>query len=356
MPSWGYLTLIAVAAVALLAATGWWRLAFVVFRIRATSMTVNRLGLAVSDPDDVKRVNSVLQCFAGGFNAVISRPRTLAWRRYCDTAPALYEPFAHEGAAMGFTLRRLFRYRAGDFEDLVVKPRPGMRYLYYVGLGFWSGMRNHGPQRLERVVRGLDPLHRYLCYDGYGFKHGFFDYPKDPQCLRRLDALDGYARNATYQGVGRAFFFRFMDRSDLLIDHAGRLGVHARDAAAGMGLAAVFVFPDRLEVARQLGADLPREWHDDFHLGMCFGLKARSINDPDQFARDLARAGPDVQTAVWASIRECDRVELQVRAEGPDDAYEQWRRRVTVWMAQHIEYPLARVGPQTPKPAQRQPA
>ena len=351
-----FIALLTAAGVGLLAITGWWRLAFVVFRIRAGSMTVDRLGLAVSAPEDVQRVNAVLGSFAGGFNAMITSPRASGWRRYCDSRPALYAPFAHEGAAMGFVPRRLLRYRPADFEASVVKPRPGMRYLYYVGLGFWSGMRNHSPQRLARVVRGLDPLHSYLCYDGYGFKHGFFDYPRDPRSLDRLEALEGYARNAACQGVGRAFFFLFVERSDLLIEHAGRLGAYAGDVAAGMGLASVFVFPDRLEVAQRLATDLPQEWHDEFHLGMCFGLKARSISAPEQFEGYLQRAAPAVRDAVWASIRECDRVELQVRAEGCDDAYRQWRRRVAAWMAEHIEYPLVRAKTQAPEPAQHQPA
>ncbi|HUU83078.1 MAG TPA: DUF1702 family protein, partial [Phycisphaerae bacterium] len=297
MPVSAYIVLIGAVGLCLLAVTGWWRLAFLAFRVRPASMTVQRLGLAVSDPADVHRVNTILQSFASGFNAMISRPRAPQWRRYCDSLPALFGPFAHEGAAMGFTLRRLFGYRSADFEDLIVKPRPDMRYLYYVGLGFWSGMRSHGPRRLGRVVRGLDTLHLYLCYDGYGFKHGFFDYPRNPQCLGRLDAFQGYARNAAYQGVGRAFFFRFMQRTDLLIEHVRRLGDYAADAAGGMGLASVFVFPDRLEVARKLATALPLEWHDDFHVGMCFGLKARSLNDPEQFERDLAGADADVRAA-----------------------------------------------------------
>jgi hypothetical protein len=356
MEPWAYIAAVVAAVGTVLAATGWWRLAFVVFRIRASSLTVERLGLALSDPDDIKRINTLLGTFAGGFNATITRARDSGWRVHCDSVPALFAPFAHEGAAMGFTLRRLFRYRPADFEKLIVKLRPEMRYLYYVGLGFWSGMRNHSPQRLRRVVRGLDPLHSYLCYDGYGFKHGFFDYPRDPKRLRRLDALEGYARNAAYQGVGRAFFFRFLERPDLLVEHTRRLGQHAVDAASGMGLAAVFVFPERLDVARRLATALPREWHDDFHLGMCFGLKARSINDPDQFERDLAVAEPAARDAVWASIRECDRVELQVRAQDCDDAFELWRRRVTAWMAQHIEYPMVQTGSEAPQPVRQQTA
>ena len=340
MGHWPY-TISAVALlVVVLLVTGWWRLAFSLFALRPDRMTVKQLALAVSAPADVERVDTILGSFAGGFNAMIVAPSSSGWQHYCDSLPVLYRPFAHEGAAMGYTLRNLFHYRSGDFEERLVKRRPEFRYLYYVGLGFWSGQRNHSADRLSRIVNGLDPLHGYLCYDGYGFKHAFFDYPKEPRRLRQLNTLNGYARNAAYQGVGRAFFFLFMARPDLLVEHIRRLGEFAVDAAAGVGLAAVFVNPDRLDEARQLGMKLPSEWHDHFHLGMCFGLKARAINDWDQFERDISPLDPRIREAVYSSIRECDRVELIVRDEHNADGYRHWRERVTQWMVDNIEYPL----------------
>jgi hypothetical protein len=308
-------------------------------------MTVGRLGLAVSDAANVDRVNSILVHFVGGFNQMLTQPTVDACRRYCDRLPVLFQPFAHEGVAMGYTLRHLFRYDAGRFEESLVKVRPDFRYLYYVGLGFWSGMRGHALRRLHRVTAGLDPMYRYLCYDGYGFKHAFFDYPGDPSRLRRLDGLSGYERNAAYHGVGRAMFFLFMDRPDLMIDHVASLGDMAEEAAAGIGLAAVFVNPDRLQLARELARAMPARWRPHFHLGMCFGLKARSINNLDQFETDMAEVDEPIRDAVFASIRECDRVELLVRSEDRDDGYREWRQRVTAWMTGHIVYPLSEVVP-----------
>ena len=159
--------------------TGWWRLAFAVVAIRRSRMTIEHLGFRVTLPDQVERVNGILDSFAGGFNAMIAWPSFSGWARYCDSLPVVYRPFAHEGAAMGYCLRRLFRYSPTEFEERIVRARPQFRYLSYVGLGFWSGMRGHDPTRLARIVDGLDTLHGYLCYDGYGFKHGFFDYLKD---------------------------------------------------------------------------------------------------------------------------------------------------------------------------------
>jgi len=330
-------------AVALMGARGWWRYGFLPFTIRPKRMTVARLGLNVTSPVNVERVDSILRHFIGGFNAMITKPTTAACRAHCESTPDLYRPFAEEGLAMGYTLRHLFRYRPAEFEARIVKPHPEFRYLYYVGLGFWSGLRKHSQPKLARIVEELDPLHRYLCYDGYGFSCAFFELPRDAHALRRLDALDGYARKAAYQGVGRALWFQEMDRPEMLIERIRSSGDDAEDVAAGVGLASVFVNPDRLVEAQSLAERMPEAWREHFHLGMCFALKARSINDLDRFERDMARLDPKVREAAWASVRECDRIELLVRAERRPDGYSTWRQQVTAWMKEHIRYPLAGV-------------
>jgi hypothetical protein len=327
-----------IVVVALL--VGWWRIALAPLKIRPGRMTVSRLGLGVHDASNIERVNSILASFLSGFNRTLTARSLTGAVAHCDAQPALNRPFAHEGLAMAYTPRRLMRYSAEDFETRIVKPNPEFRYLYYVGLGFWAGMRNQAPHRLSRITEQLDPLHRFLCFDGYGFKIAFFDWPKNHATLRRLDRFNGYERNAAYQGVGRALYFLHMDEPERMIERTASLGDHAVDAAAGIGLAAVFVSPDRLERAIELAAHMPASWQPHVHLGMCFGLKARSINDLEQFERDVERMPPPTCEAIFASIRECDRLELLVRSERVDDGYRVWRQRVTAWMEGHVAYPL----------------
>ena len=334
---------ISVVIVAVLAGTGWWRFTFHAFAIRPSQMTVKKLKLLVHSAEDRHRVDTILANFAGGFNAMITARNEATWRRHGETVDPLYRSFAEEGVAMGYTPRRLFRYSANDFEAVVVKPSPEFRYLHYVGLGFWSGMQNHSAARVARIVDGLDPLHRFLGYDGYGFKHAFFDYRKNPDVLEKLGALEGYAKNSAYQGVGRAFYFLFMDDTETLIRHTRQTGENAVDVAAGLGLAATFINPDRLGRAQALGCALPKAWQPHFHLGMCFALKARSINDRDFLERCVAELEPDTREAVWASIRECDRIELLIRSELSElhgNGYQQWRSRMTEWLGEHIEFPM----------------
>jgi hypothetical protein len=351
-----YIALAAMLALVVLAVTGWWRLAFLPFRINPAQMTVSRRGLAVTEPADVERVEAILQSFAHGFNKMIARPSGTAWRRYCNVLPALYEPFAQEGAAMGHTLRRLFRYRPEAFETEIVGAHPEFRYLHYVGLGFWSGMRNHTPARVMQITERLDPLLGQLVYDGYGFKHGFFDYQRDASCFDRFDGLTGYARNVAYQGAGRSFWFLYMNDHDALIEHLGRLGTFATDGAGGSGLAAAFVNPDRFDVAQAFAVKLPEAWQPHFQLGLCFGLKARSAGEPAWFAANLEAGDAETAEAIRAAIDACDRIEHETRAAGGDDPYRRWRESVTQWMASHLEYPLAAVRTTSPVSRLHEPA
>ena len=80
-------------------------------------------------------------------------------------------------------------------------------------------MQKHSPEKVGRIAGGLDPLHQYLVDDGYGFKTAFFDYRSNPPSRRTLDRLNGYGRNAAYQGVGSAFWFLYRDEHDAMIHH-----------------------------------------------------------------------------------------------------------------------------------------
>ena len=65
-------------------------------------------------------------------------------------------------------------------------------------------------------------------------RYGAIDQVREETLLRlqsRFAALPGYAKNAAFQGVGRAMYFRFMARPDLMIDQIRRLGPKYRAMA-----------------------------------------------------------------------------------------------------------------------------
>lgn len=360
------LIVVAIGIAVVAAVTGVWRLAFTPFRIPKRQLTIPRLGLCVHEPARVERVGSVLDTFARGFNSMLTARTPDAALREIEQFPTLYRPFAEEGLAMGYVPRNLFRFRPTDFERRIVEQRDEHCYLHYVGVGFWFGLRNVDPAHVVQRTSGLDPLHEYLVFDGYGFARAFFEYPKNDHALERLLEFPGYARNAAFQGVGRAFCFLYLEDHRKLVEHIQRYPRHSADVAAGIGLASVFIFPDQPELARTIGRSMPAECRPHFHLGMCFGWKARARSNAPAFDRWLSILCPASAESIRQAIAECDRVEQQVRRSlvpadrapktdrfqrtgkpcGFDDdvqnicGYRTWRQRVTVWLEKNVEFPF----------------
>lgn len=335
---WYLLTAVASLFV-ILAVTGAWRIALRPFRIDARAMSPAALGFQIADPTDLDRVDGICRAFAGGFNAMITAPKWQTWSRNTDRQEVFYRPFADEGAAMGFALRKLGRFTPAGFESAVVAQRPAYRYLHYVGLGFWSAMRDHPPRHIERLIAGLDPLHGMLCLDGYGFKFGFFDF--EVAALRdRFAQLPGYARNVAYQGLGRSLWFRFMGSPERLIENIGVFDRYANDVAAGIGLAVVFTTIDRPRRGFDVLDRIPSVWRDDVQLGMCFAYKARSLNDPERFERQVDSLESSRRAAVRGAVQQCDAIEAVVRADGAADGYRRWRESLREWLREQIEYPF----------------
>lgn len=333
-----------VLIIAFLALTGTWHLGFRPFRINADRMTAERLGFRVSDPRDIEIVDGIGQAFAGGFNRMIASRSASAWSDFAKQRSAFFRSFAHEGAATGYRLRKPWSFSPSRFEADLVRTHSGYRHLHYVGLGFFAGMRNHRPDRLQKIVEELDPLHGMLCWDGYGFKFGFFDFGRNPECVTRFNRLPGYAANVAYQGLGRSLWFRFMDTPDQLVSTLRSFGDYAADAASGVGLASVFAAIDRPERGLAVIQKLPAEWHRNVQLGMCFGYKARAINDPEYFAEILARLDSRKREAIETAIRECDAVEAHIRADGGADGYRRWREQLAASLEMCIQYPFVAVG------------
>jgi hypothetical protein len=304
-------------------------------------MTVSALGFHVHDPADVATVENICGAFAGGFNMMLTaKSRRRGWE-FSDSQPMFLRPFAEEGAAMAYPLRDMFRFTPERFERDVVARRAQYAYLHYVGLGFWHAMRNSAPQKVGRIVSRLDPLHGMLCWDGYGFKVGFFDYERDPSAVGRLAEITGYARHVAHQGLGRSLWFRYLGDPNRLIEALESLGPFAPDAASGVGLASTFASINRPAQAFRLVEQFPEVWRGHALLGMTFGYKARALCSPEFFDCKIATLDQERRGAIRAAVAQCDLVESQVGREGGSDGYRRWRDRLIEWLEEHVEYPFA---------------
>ena len=304
-------------------------------------MRWDRLGMRLRTRNDQQRVETVCEVVAGGFNAMICGPDDQSWWDYCQGLEPHWQPFAREGASMGYALRHVLGPGRGRFEQNVVRAHPEGTYMYYVGRGLWHGMRYGKTARLDRETETLDAMYGMLCYDGFGFKYGFFDYGKILGLTERLMGLAGYRRRAAMQGIGRTLWFQFMNDADRLVAEIRRFDPRAHaDLAAGLGLASVFVHTNALEAVWSLAASMPEAWRSDFQLGLSFGLRAREMNGPAYFEECLTRIPQARRKGIRQAMRECDRIEREVRASGQADGYRLWREGLTEWMDNNLKYPM----------------
>jgi hypothetical protein len=180
-----------------------------------------------------------------------------------------------------------------EAERALLEMHPGFRYLYYVGLGFWFGMRHPGrPSSLEALAAHVDPIHFPLCYDGFGFKIGFYDYPGRKAMRRLADDCPPEQAPFIHQGFGRALFFVFKDDEEGFERARGAVSPERRgDMTFGRSLAVAFTGVDRPDaILKYVEAAAGEEDRAARLGGVTWGLAAREMNDPDYLGRCLGAA------------------------------------------------------------------
>lgn len=273
------------------------------------------------------------ETFLTGYHAALldARPEPLAERLEAEVERG-WRSFAYEGAGMGVALTdALFpRLSRGPsrLQELLAGPGAPHRYLVLVGAG-WTFARL--PRRHGRALAGLDPVLRWLAYDGYGFHHGYFGWRRSIEARRVPRRLRGYARHVFDQGLGRSLWFvQGMNPERIATSIAGFPRGRRGDLWSGVGLASAFAggLPTAgLEELRHRAGD----WLPHAGQGVAFAAKARLACD---------EGTPWLETACsvlcGASASELAAVTDRTLADLPDDggslaaaepAYETWRRQ-----------------------------
>lgn len=175
------------------------------FGISVAETEVARRGFRVDDPGVRSRLEAIGRTFVAGYHAGLREPDPSALARRLDAIDLERRGFAYEGAAMALALRdSLMPWRRSAWRAFRDGPGDGHAYMVHVGAG-WALARLGAPTR--RVIAAMDPLLRWLAFDGFGFHQGYFHF-RDPAAGREAPrALRGYERDAFDQGLGRSLWF-----------------------------------------------------------------------------------------------------------------------------------------------------
>jgi hypothetical protein len=280
-------------------------------------------GFAGSDPETQLALENIGQTFIGGYNSALAARDVDAVLDYVGTIPAAERGFATEGAVMGAAVIDALPFRRPLLPTCIAAFRSDFTYLAHVGAG-WSLARV--PWRRRSVLATLDPIHRWLAFDGLGFHDAYFYHRRVLAGWRR--ERKGYAAHAYDQGVGRALWFV---AGGSAASATGMISVFTTarrsDLWSGLGLAMAYAGPvssgEIVETFQAAGAN-----GAGFAQGVAFACEARVL------ARHVPTHTDLTARAVWGvGAEHLSGLVREARgrlAEQDDELprYEIWRRSV----------------------------
>jgi hypothetical protein len=302
----------------------WGKARKALFGIRPAEVTFARRGFRAAGGAR-QRLEQIGRTFLDGYHAALeeSDPQALAGRLRGAGEEAC--GFAFEGAAMGLALLdRLTPWRADRLGAFLRGPGAPHAYMVHVGAG-WAVARLGG--RVVRLGGTLDPVLRWLVYDGCGFHEGYFRWRRCVAGRAVPRYATGYARRAFDQGLGRSLWFVCgADIAAIARTIEEFPPARRPDLWSGVGLAAAYaggVGARALdELARASGPSRPQ-----FAQGVAFAAKARQrAGNPAGHTELACRAVCGLSAA--AAARVTDDALAGLAAEEAEPAYEVWRRRI----------------------------
>lgn len=221
-------------------------------------------------------LESAGRAFITGLNAALCAGSTAELAGRVAEVDGARAGFAWEGAGMGAAIRDLMTPFGDRVAALLAGPAAAYPHLVHVGVG-WAYAR------LRRRPRGggrpaLDPMLRWLAWDGYGFHRGFFaaDQVIGGQRLER--GLSPDQRAVRDQGLGRALWFHECADPDAVALRIGEFAPGRRaDLWSGVGLAATYAGGATDDELVRLVA-LCGRYHAQLAQGSAFAAQARLVS------------------------------------------------------------------------------
>jgi hypothetical protein len=304
-----------------------------IFGLSPEEATFARRGFHASDAGARQYLEHIGYTFLEGYHAALedAQPDTLALT--LNTVEPELRGFAFEGAAMALTLLdQLTPWHSRRFRAFVEGPGTAHVYMVHVGAG-WALARL--PWRLDRALHQLDPLLRWLAIDGFGFHEGYFHWPRYIAQQALPQRLTGYARRVFDQGLGRSLWF--VEGADVNRISATVATFHpARQADlwSGVGLACSYAGGvDRSAIEALRTAAEP--YQPQLTQGVAFAAKARQrAGNPAPHTTLACEILCGLSADAAAAVTDAALQDLP--SDGPEPAYEVWRRRIQAQLTKEV--------------------
>jgi hypothetical protein len=272
-----------------------------------------------------QRLEQIGRTFLQGYHAALEAddPKTLASR--LDRVEPELQGFAFEGAAMALAiLDQLTPWRKNRLRTFLDGPGAPHLYMVYVGVG-WMLARLHRPP--ESVLTRFDPLLRWLALDGYGFHQGYFHWPHYIKKQILPAELTGYSRRVFDQGLGRSLWFvEGADVAHIPLTVATFSKSRQADIWSGLGLACAYAGGASLAAIKALYT-AAGSYQPHLAQGAAFAARARQrAGNPAAHTALACEILCGLSADMAANVTDAALAGLPV--DGPEPAYEVWRRRI----------------------------
>lgn len=303
-------------------------------RISLDEASVARRRFRCDREETRRRLERIGETFLAGYHAALSASDAHVLARHLNGVPPEFRGFAFEGAAMAFALLdRLTPWNRHRWRAFTDGAGAVHVYMTHVGVG-WALARlpRVGPAMARPPVR-LDPLLGWLAFDGYGFHEGYFHWDRYVGTRHASAPLQGYARRAFDQGLGRSLWF--VDGADVRRIPATIEALppaRHQDLWSGVGLACTYA-GGADEAAIKVLSTAAGAHRSQLAQGAAFATTAR-IRAGNLVSHTAAACeilcGISPQTTAHLVDRACE----ELPADGSEPAYEVWRRRIQSHFAQ----------------------
>lgn len=284
-------------------------------------------GFSAPSESKRRRLEAAGEAFILGYNLGLLEFDPRAIRERLATVADDDRGFAFEGAAMGVAVGDALPFSPpGRLVTFLANLADDYLYLGYVGVG-WAMART--PWRSRVLLATLDPLLKWLVWDGRGFHDVYFQ--RRGALKRPGSAPGGYAPRAYDQGVGRALWFAAGADAALAVRLVrAQDPQRARDLFSGLGLAIAYAGAatedDLREVSAAAGKHRPRLAQGAAFAAEAHSLAGRVPSHTEAACQVLCGCSAEVAAALVRTHRR----ELPSAAEAAPDTppYEVWRARV----------------------------
>ncbi len=298
--------------------------------IPAIETTFERRGFSRGSLQARRRLENVGQAFLHGYHSALNMSAAVTLESQIDILDSDFCGFAYEGAAMALAiLDWLTPWQEDRFRAFL--KAAGSRHVYMAHVGFgWAAARLRRP--LERLLPAFNNLMRWLVADGYGFHEGFFYWKRYVgQC--EAPRVEGYARRAFDQGLGRSLWFIDGANTQRIPSTIAGFPVSRRaDLWSGIGLACAYAGGVDGEAIRVLAAS-SENYRPQLAQGAAFAAKARQLaGNPAAHTELACQIICNVSAENAAQITDAALMDLP--GEDAQPAYEVWRHRIQTCCAE----------------------